>query len=58
MVFSVKSGSVTNIITGKIYNEGDAMTLGKGEVYEIYYNEESFIYIITAKSKNLLPTSI
>jgi len=53
-VLNVKYGTITNLITGESFTEGETLVIDKGEVHEIYCNSEAYIYFITTKSKSAL----
>lgn len=53
-MLNVKSGSITNLITGRTYLEGQTMVINKDEVHEIYCNSEAYIYFVTTQNKSEL----
>lgn len=57
-LLNVRQGSVTDLITDKVYHEGDVVTFDKGVVREISCDNGAYVYCVMSKNKSELDNVI
>jgi len=53
-ILDVRVGSITNLVTGDTYSEGDVVVFEKGEEHEILCEEEAYVFCVMSKSRKTL----